>query len=208
MRLANIKFNEGGTMYVIGISGSPRKEGNTAILVKEVLNAIKGKGIKKKFISLASLNINPCDSCDRCWKENRECVIDDDVKWIIKEMIKADVIILGSPCYFGNVSAQLKILMDRTVSVSEKGVFKNKIGAAVVTQDVYGSGRGGELVRQAIAYYITQVTQQMIYAGGIIGEGGTEVGYVKKDKRAMKEAKELAERIMELYRIMRRKKNK
>ena len=48
----------------------------------------------------------------------------------------------------------------------------------------------------------------MIYAGGIIGEGGTEVGYVKKDKRAMKEAKELAERIMELYRIMRRKKNK
>jgi multimeric flavodoxin WrbA len=90
------------------------------------------------------------------------------------------------------------MLMDRTVSVSEKGAFKNKIGAAVVTQDVYGSGRGGELVRQAIAYYITQVTQQMIYAGGIIGEGGAQPGHVKKDKRAIREAKELAARITEL----------
>jgi len=114
-------------------------------------------------------------------------------------MEKADVIILGSPCYFGNVSAQLKMLIDRTVSIHEKDTLKNKIGAAVITQDVYGSGKGGELVRQAIAYYITQVTRQMIYAGGIIREGGAEAGHVKKDKRAMKEAKELAARITELY---------
>jgi multimeric flavodoxin WrbA len=188
-------------MYIVAISGSPRKNGNTAILVKEVLKHLRGR---KRFISLAGLNINPCDSCDRCWKENIECVVDDDIRWIIREMEKADVIIFGSPCYFGNVSAQLKMLMDRTVSVSEKGVFKDKIGAAVVTQDVYGSGRGGELVRQAIAYYITQVTQQMIYAGGIIGEGGAEAGHVKKDKRAMKEAKDLAKRITELYEKLKR----
>jgi len=185
-------------MYVVGISGSPRKNGNTATLVGEVLKHLKGK---RRFISLSGLNINPCDSCDRCWKENIECVIDDDIMWIIREMKKSDVIILGSPCYFGNVSAQLKMLMDRTVSVSEKGVFKNKIGAAVVTQDVYGSGRGGELVRQAIAHFMVP---EMVYTGGIIGEGGAEVGHVKKDKRAMKEAKELAERIMELYKVMRR----
>jgi multimeric flavodoxin WrbA len=179
-------------MYVLAISGSPRKKGNTAILVKEVLKHIKGK---KKFISLAGLNINPCDSCDRCWKENIECVIDDDIKWILREIKKCDVLILGSPCYFGMVSAQLKMLIDRTVSIPEKDI-KNKIGAVVVTQDVYGSGRGGELVRQAMAHFLTP---EMIYAGGIIGEGGEEMGHVKKDKRAMREAKKLAERIMELY---------
>ena len=114
-------------------------------------------------------------------------------------MEKCDAIILGSPCNFGSVSAQLKMLIDRTVSIHEKDTLRNKIGAAVVTQDVYGSGRGGELVRQTIAHFFIP---EMIYAGGIIGEGGAEIGHVKKDKRAMREAKELVERIMELYKIM------
>jgi multimeric flavodoxin WrbA len=182
-------------LYVLGISCSPRKEGNTAILVREVLKHIKGK---KRFISLAGLNINLCDSCDRCSKENIECVIDDDIRWIIRKMEKADVIILGSRCYSGTVSAQLKMLMDRAVSICDKGTLKNKIGTAVVTQDKYGSGRGGELVRQTISNFLVP---EMVYGGGIIGEGGAEVGNVKRDKRAMKEAKELAERIIELYEI-------
>jgi multimeric flavodoxin WrbA len=153
---------------------------------------------KKKFVSLAGLDINPCDSCDRCWKEKIECVIDDDIRWILREIKKCDVIILGSPCYFGMVSAQLKMLIDRTVSIPEKDI-RNKIGAVVVTQDAYGKGRGGELVCQAISHFLDP---EMIYAGGIIGEGGEKMGNVKKDKRAMREAKELAERIMELYEVV------
>jgi len=192
----------GEIMYVIAISGSPRRNGNTSILVKEVLKHIKGKDVKKRFVSLSGLDINPCDSCDRCWKENIECVIDDDIKWILREMEKADVIIFGSPCYFGTVSAQLKMLMDRTVSICDKGTLKNKIGAVVVTQDKYGSGRGGELVRETILQFMVP---DMIYAGGIIGEGGAEIGNVRKDKRAIKEAKELAERIIELVRLIKEK---
>lgn len=109
--------------------------------------------------------------------------------------------ILGSPCYFGTVSAQLKMLMDRMISLTEKGVLRNKVGAAVVTQDVYGSGRGGELVRLTIEQFYSP---DIIYAGGIIGEGGAEMGHVRKDKRAMREARELAQRIMELLRLIRR----
>jgi multimeric flavodoxin WrbA len=183
-------------VYAVGISGSPRKEGNTALLVKEVLRHIKGD---KRFISLADLDIHPCTSCDRCWKENIECIIDDDIQWILREMKKCDAIILGSPCYFGSVSAQLKMLMDRTLPLWERDALKNKIGAAVVTQDVYGSGRGGELVRLTIEQFYSP---DIIYAGGIIGEGGVEMGHVKKDKRAMREAEELAERIMELYKMI------
>ncbi|MBS7636810.1 flavodoxin family protein [Candidatus Bathyarchaeota archaeon] len=172
-------------MYVLGVSGSPRKSGNTSILVREVLRHIRGE---KRFVSLAGLDIHPCNSCDRCYVEKRECVIDDDIRWVIREMEKADVIILGSPCYFGMVSAQLKMLIDRTVSIYEKGSLKNKIGAAVVTQDVYGSGRGGELVRQALMEYLAS-KMGMIYAGGIIGEGGAQIGHIKK----------LASKIMQLY---------
>jgi len=184
-------------MFVVAILGSPREEGNTAILVNEVLKHINGK---KKFISLAGLNINPCDSCDRCWKENRECVIDDDIRWIIREMQKADVIILGSPCYWGMVSAQLKMLIDRTVSIYEKDTLKNKIGGVVVTHDIHG--QAGYMVALMMANFLN--ANGILYAGRVIGEGGAEIGHVKRDKRAMKEAKELAERIMELYGIMRR----
>ncbi len=186
-------------MYVIGISGSPRKNGNTTILVKEVLRHTKGKGVKKRFISLAGLNINPCDSCDRCWKENIDCVIDDDIKWIIKEMEKADVIILGSPTYFGMVSAQLKMLIDRTVSLYEKDSLVNKIGAAVVTNDI--GSYGGRLVVQAISQFFIP---DNIYAGSVIGQGGAKVGNVKKDKRAMQNARKLAKRIMELYKMIKK----
>ncbi|MEM1540117.1 MAG: flavodoxin family protein [Candidatus Bathyarchaeia archaeon] len=185
-------------MYVVGISGSPRKEGNTAILVREVLKHLKGE---KRFISLSGLNINPCDSCDMCWKENVECVIDDDIRWIIREMEKADVIILGSPCYWGMVSAQLKMLIDRTVSIYEKGTLKNKIGAVVVTHDVHG--QAGYMTALLIANFLS--ANGILYAGRVIGEGGAEMGHIKKDKRAMRGAKELAERIMELYELTKRR---
>jgi multimeric flavodoxin WrbA len=187
-------FERQGSMYVVGVSGSPRAEGNTAILVKAVLKAIEGE---KKFISLADLNINPCKSCDRCWKEKIECVIDDDVRWILKELEKCDAMILGSPCYFKSVSAQLKMLMDRTVSIYSTKSLRNKIGAAVVTHDV--KGWGGALVLHSIIDFYS--THRIIYAGGIIGEGGEEIGHVKKDKQAMKKAKELAKRITELVEI-------
>jgi multimeric flavodoxin WrbA len=180
-------------MYVIGISGSPRKEGNTAILVKEVLNAIEGE---KKFISLADLNINPCKSCDRCWKEKIECVTDDDMRWILRELEKCDAMILGSPCYFGTVSAQLKMLIDRTVSLYEKETFRNKIGAAVVTNDV--GSYGGRLVVQTIVNFLVP---EHIYAGAVIGEGGAEIGHIRKDEKALRKAKELAKRVMELAKL-------
>lgn len=183
-------------MYVVGISGSPRKEGNTAILVNEVLKHLKGE---KKFISLADLDIHPCRSCDRCWKENIECVIDDDIRWIIRELEKCDVMILGSPCYWEMVSAQLKMLIDRAVSVYEKDTLKNKIGAVVVTHDVHG--RGGKMVALMIANFYS--ANGILYAGKVIGEGGAEMGHIKKDKRAMRKAKEVAKRIMELYKVTR-----
>jgi multimeric flavodoxin WrbA len=184
-------------MYVVGVSGSPRKEGNTAILVNKVLAHIKGE---RKFISLADLDLRPCTSCDKCWKENIECVIDDDINWILKELVKCDAMILGSPCYFGAVSAQMKMLIDRSLSIrypDENDKLRNKIGGIVATHDLHGSG--GRLVLQTIRDFYDK---EIIYAGGVIGEGGAEIGHIKKDRRAMKGAEELAARVMELYEIM------
>jgi multimeric flavodoxin WrbA len=186
-------------MYVLGISGSPREAGNTALLVQEVLKGIEGE---TRFISLAGLDIHPCQNCNRCFDEEQSCVIDDDLHWILQEIARCDALVLGSPCYFSNVSAQLKILIDRSVSLWGDGEgLKDKVGAAVITQDVRGSGRGGELVMQALARYFAGC--RMIYAGATIGEGGREKGNVLKDQRAMGEANGLAERVIELVAKMR-----
>ena len=100
-------------MKVIGISGSPRPEGNTTLLVREALNAIAEEGIETEFISLADKELNPCIGCNIC-KEIGSCQIIDDVDEILQKMKEADGIIVGSPVYFGGVTAQLKILMDRS----------------------------------------------------------------------------------------------
>ncbi len=186
-------------MYVIGISGSPRKEGNTSILVKETLKSIKGE---KRFIPLGDLNINPCKSCDRCWKEKIECVIKDDIRWILRELKRCDAMILGSPCYFKSVSAQLKMLLDRSVSLysEKKGCLTNKVGAAIVTQDV--GGWGGALVVQTIRDFYD--THRIVYAGSVVGVGGEKIGHVKKDKPAFERARKLAGRIMELVKLTKR----
>ena len=181
-------------MYVVGISGSPRDSGNTALLVQEVLKGIEGK---TRFISLAGLDIHLCQNCHRCFEEKRICVIEDDIQWILQEIETCNALVLGSPCYFSNVSAQLKMLIDRSVSLWGEGEgLKDKVAAAVITQDVYGSGRGGELVMQALARYFSGCG--MLYAGAVIGEGGQEKGNVLNDQRAVREAKQLAGRIMAL----------
>ncbi len=177
-------------MLTLGVSGSPRKGGNTSILLQEVLKKVEGE---KEFISLAGLNINPCTSCDKCWKETTECVVEDDIKKILKTLEKCSALILGSPCYFKSVSAQLKMLMDRSVSLYEKDILRNKVGAAVVTQDVKGSG--GIVVVHTIRNFFDG--HEMLYAGGIVGEGGAEKGNVRNDAEAMKGAGKLAKRINE-----------
>jgi len=180
-------------MLTVAVSGSPRRDGNTSILLKEVLDNLEGE---KELISLAGLNLHPCTNCGGCFT-NPRCIVEDDIPPIIDRMTKADIIILGSPCYFKGVTSQLKMLIDRTVSVYETHPFRNKIGAGVVVQDEYGKGRGGESVVRAIAEYIG--TMGMLYVGGIIGEGGLDLYNVKKDKRAMSEAQDLANRIQEIY---------
>jgi len=185
-------FCEGGArMYVLGISGSPRKDGNTSLIVKK---ALEGAGCESKYLSVAELKINPCDGCQKC-KELGMCRIRDDMQQIYDEIQKADVIILGSPNYFGNVSSHLKNVMDRTLPFYFQGTLKLKVGGAVGVS----KWDGGEMVLQAMNRFFQY--HNMLYAGGVIAKGGSE-REVLHDMTGVREsvalgtkAKELAERI-------------
>lgn len=102
----------GSSIKVLGLVGSPKLDGNTSKLVSAVLEGAAEKGAETAIYNLASLDIKGCDACGRC-QEHGCCVIDDDMQELYREIQAADAIILGSPVYMWQMTAQTKLLIDR-----------------------------------------------------------------------------------------------
>ena len=123
-------------MKVIGINGSPRKGGNTETIIRKTFEPLEAAGIETERIRSGGKAIRGCTACGKCAEmKNGTCVITKDpVNEIIQKMIEADGMILGSPTYFADVSAEMKALIDRAgfVSYTNGGLYKHKVGAAVV----------------------------------------------------------------------------
>ena len=172
-------------MDIVYISGSPRKTSNTDYLLNYILDQTGGE-----FIKLADYAIEPCISCWACLRKG-SCVIDDDMKnEIIPKILVADVMVIGTPVYFNNVTAQLKSFIDRTWSI--RGRLKNKIGATVVVGRRYGS----EGAIMAINSFFLK--HEMIIANRGISGIAFDPEEIKSDLESIKAAAKLANRILEL----------
>jgi len=120
-------------MKVVGIVGSPRKNGNTEMLTAHTLKAIAEEGLDTELIPLAGLDIRPCNACMVCGQEER-CPIEDDLFPIYLKMKAADGIILASPVYFGSATALIKSLMERAGYIARQNgeIFSGKVGGPLV----------------------------------------------------------------------------
>jgi multimeric flavodoxin WrbA len=100
---------------VVAFNGSPRPEGNTSILIGQVLQELEKEGITTELVQVGGKKIRGCTACMKCFENrDRRCVFDDDiVNDCIGKMAEADGIILGSPVYFTDVTAEMKALIDR-----------------------------------------------------------------------------------------------
>lgn len=123
-------------MKVVAFNGSPRPQGNTAILIKTVLKELEAEGIETEFIQLGGQIVHGCIACGTCRKQkNKQCKIaNDNINSYIQKMVEADGIILGSPTYFSMMTPELKALIDRAgyVALGNDRMLKRKVGAAVV----------------------------------------------------------------------------
>ena len=99
-------------MKILGISGSPIKNGNVDLLIQQVLKGAGSDGAKTEIIYLNELKISPCRSCGKN-PEPRFCFIKDDMEKVYAKLKSSDVLVLGSPIYFDTVSAQMKLFLDR-----------------------------------------------------------------------------------------------
>ena len=99
-------------MKAIGVVASPRKRGNTAWVVNKILEGAKENGAEIQAWHFSDLNIKPCQGCLACVQSDK-CAINDDMQAIYTSLEQADALVLGSPVYMGQMSAQAKIFTDR-----------------------------------------------------------------------------------------------
>lgn len=187
------------TVKVLAINGSPRKNGNTQLMLDSAAAEMRAAEIDVEQISLVGLDIRPCNGCERCNKKPWDCPIKDDVTKVLRKMVAADGILMGSPVYCGGVTAQLKALMDRSVIVYQGMELKNKVGGALCCGG--GQHGGQELTILQMAAFLTM--QDVIVAnctGGLFGAMGVgnERGEVKNDPEGLNSARSLGKRMAEL----------
>jgi multimeric flavodoxin WrbA len=123
-------------MKVVAINGSPRKGGNTEILLRAALAPLEAAGWDTSLIQLGGAKIRGCIACYKCFEnKDQRCAVRNDVaNDCLAEIFSADAVIMGSPTYFTDVTAELKALIDRTglVAIANGGLLYGKIGAAVI----------------------------------------------------------------------------
>jgi multimeric flavodoxin WrbA len=139
---------------VLGICGSARKNGNTATLLREALNAT---GMESELVFLSDLTIGFCSGCLSCVKNKGVCIKDDDMKGLLEKMIESRAIVLGSPNYYYDVSGLVKNMIDRSISSSYLGIgeytgmewhgwrpFFDKVGGVIICQAAFGAEKAIE----------------------------------------------------------------
>jgi multimeric flavodoxin WrbA len=180
-------------MKVLGINGSPRKGGNTEILIRKVFEPMEKAGIETELVQIGGQSVRGCMACGKCGEmKNSTCVMTKDpVNAIIKKMVEADGIILGSPTYFTDVTAELKALIDRAgfVALNNNGLFRHKVGAGVVAVR-----RGGATHVLDTINHLFQITQMFIVGSTYWNMAyGLQPGEVAEDKEGMANMTDIGE---------------
>jgi multimeric flavodoxin WrbA len=172
-------------MKVIAFNTSVRKDGNTAILIKQVFKELETAKIKTELIQLAGQKICGCIACGQCsvTKDNQCALTGDLVNEYVAKMAQSDGIIIGSPTYFADCSAGAKALMERAgmVSRANNNLFKRKVGAAVVAVR-----RGGAIhAFDSINHFFT-IGEMVIVGASYWNMGiGREIGEVVNDQEGL-----------------------
>ncbi|MEI6797552.1 MAG: flavodoxin family protein [Methanomassiliicoccales archaeon] len=177
-------------MKVLGISTSPRKGGNTEILIAEALQGALSKGAEIEFVTLAGKDIRPCLAHAECGK-GASCLVHDDLIAVQEKMAAADAIIFGTPIYFGSMCSQAKILIDRTYYLAKSGrKLENKVGGVIAV----GGRAGHEFTTATIMDFMTLqgiALPPKAFAHALV----RDLGAAKQDEKALKEAFALGERV-------------
>ena len=180
-------------MKVVAFNGSARLDGNTAILLKAVLSELEREGVQTELIQLAKEHLQGCGACFRCFKQkDGRCSVDTDpVNEYIAKMAASDGILLGSPVYFADVTANMKALIERCgmVARANSDLYQRKVGAGVVAVR-----RGGAIHAFNSLNHFFTIGQMIIVGSSYWNIGiGREPGAVSSDEEGIKTMQHLGQ---------------
>lgn len=189
-------------MRALAINGSPRKGGNTEILLRKALEPVAAAGHQTDYIQVGGTRIRGCTACGACGRmKNRRCVIDDDIfNLVFAKMIAADAILIGSPVYFANMTAETKAWIDRVgyVALANGGLLRRKIGVAVSAQR-----RGGGVHVMDSINHLFLISEMIVPGSTYWNFGvGSAPGDVLNDTEGLKNMNNLGEQIVWLLGLM------
>lgn len=187
-------------MKVIGISGSPRANGNTEILLHHALEPFQENGWAVVKFLLSRQTIAPCRGCDGCLRTNR-CVIEDDMRELYEEFPTCDAVIVASPVYYRNVTAQLKAVFDRCYATKAERPLADKVGGAIVIGRGTGGGQGLAL---SIIYNFFLSSGAVCVPGelnGVTAVAG-EPGEILTQPKRLRQARILGENVLRLAELL------
>lgn len=189
-------------MKVLGLFGSPRRGGNTEILLEEALKGAEREGAEIERLYLSALTITPCTECHGC-DETGTCVILDEMQKIYPKLLEADIIILASPIFFYGVTAWAKALIDRSQALWAKRYLvkdpsmgkegKRKKGFFISV----GATKGQKVFEGAILtakYFFDALNAE--YAGELVFRGVDGKAEISKHPEALQQAREAGRRLV------------
>jgi len=185
-------------MKVIGIVGSPRKNGNTDILVQQVLKGASAAGAETKIFYLNELNFQGCQGCGTC-KVNGRCRLQDDMTPMYNEMYVADAVVLGSPVYSWYVTGQTKLILDRCSAFLNPD-FSSRLGKGKKAALVFSQG---DPDRERFRRCFDDLVKMLVLVGleiqdTLIASGVNEAGVVVNDEALMQKAQIIGEQLCEV----------
>ena len=180
-------------MKVLGIAGSPRRDGNTDMLLAEVMRGAASQGAEVKTIILNDLKITPCQHCDACLEKGK-CKVQDDMQMVYRELEQADRIVLASPIHFMGVTAQMKAMIDRFQALwARKYILKlPPLGSRRERKGFFisvGGRKIADLFEPALVMVKTVFRLlDIAYAGELLFPGVDEKGAIAKHPDALQQA--------------------
>lgn len=184
---------------VLILMGSPRKQGNSATLARQVMAGAKSEGAEVESFYLHGMDIRPCTACESCRGETgNDCVIDDDMRILYPKLREADAIVIASPVYWFTVSAQTKLLMDRWYafgSAEEEyaALAGKRIGIILTYGDVDPFASGAVNALRTFQDAFNYVGAEIV---GTVYGSASEAGEIKANQELMEGAYELGKQLI------------
>ncbi|MCJ7664435.1 MAG: flavodoxin family protein [Desulfobacterales bacterium] len=184
---------------ILGVMGSPRKKGNTHLLISKILEGAQSEGVAGEILFLDDLTIRECDGCHRCWKGKR-CNKDDDMNGIYPRIMESSGIVFGTPVYWYGPTALIKGFIDRFVyfncAENRAGIKGKPAVLAVPCEEA--DPAVADLVKAMFEKSLRYLEMDLI--GTIIVPGVTKKGEIIKKQGPLEEAYNLGIRLARFMR--------